>query len=103
MSVNHCRSDLMTRPLTSDLRLKIRYHLPDVLIFYFRDGRGMTQIALALFSFARQQVALETLVAFHLAAARHSESFCRSSIGFNLRHLDLLLLRTANRFCNLDV
>jgi hypothetical protein len=43
-------------------------------------------MSLALFSFARQQVALEAFVPFDLAAARDSEPLRGGSVGFDLGH-----------------
>jgi len=48
------------------------------------------QISLAFFSFARQQVAFETLGALDFSAAGDLEPFHRSSIAFDFGHVDLL-------------
>jgi hypothetical protein len=70
--------------------LKIRYQFANVLRLDRRNDRRVSQISLALFSFTRQQVALETLAALDFAAAGHPEPFHRSSIAFDLGHLNLL-------------
>jgi hypothetical protein len=64
--------------------------MPDVLLFDFGNRGRMAEISLPLLPFARQQMALESLVAFHLAASGHPKPFRRRSIRFNLRHLSLL-------------
>jgi hypothetical protein len=50
----------------------------------------MPQIALAFFSFTRQQVAFEAFGTLDFAAAGDFESFHRPSVAFNFGHVRLL-------------
>jgi len=51
------------------------------------------QISLTFFSFARQQVAFETLGALDFSAAGDLEPFHRSSIAFDFGHMNLLFFK----------
>ena len=71
--------------------LLVRYQLADISRLHRRYYGRPPQFSLALLSFARKQMALKTFVPLDLAAARDSKSFGRSSVGFYLGHLILLL------------
>lgn len=75
-----------------DVPLKVRYQFANVLRLDRGNRRRVAQISLALLSFARQQVALETLAALDFAAAGHPEPFHRSSIAFDFGHFNLLFI-----------
>jgi hypothetical protein len=72
------------------LYLEIRYHSTDVFGFDSRHHGPLAQVPLALFPFARKQVALKAFVSFHLAAAGDSKSLRGSSVGFDFWHCFLL-------------
>jgi len=72
--------------------LQIRYQLLDVLLFDRGDHSRMPQVALALFSFTRQQVAFEAFGTLDFATAGDFESLHRPSIALDFGHVHLLFV-----------
>ena len=70
--------------------LFVRDQLPDVPLFSCRNRGAATQLPFALLALGRQQVSLETFIAFDLSARRNSKPLGRGPVSLDFGHINLL-------------